>query len=83
MALAGFILAFTIPKIYELKKPEIDNALGKVKDQVNKVYDKHVKPAFDKIPRSSGTASKPASDIPTPQRFAAEVENAADRAKTS
>lgn len=78
-----FILAFTVPKTYELKKREIDSALAKLKDQLNTIYEKYVKPFFDRIPRSSGATAKPASDIPTPQRIAAEVEDAAGRAKTS
>eukprot|EP00884_Botryococcus_braunii_P012152 jgi/Botrbrau1/20938/Bobra.0135s0066.1 len=36
----AFILAFTLPKIYELKKPEIDSFVTKSKDQLNSMWAK-------------------------------------------
>lgn len=49
----AFILAFTLPKVYELKKTEIDAVVTKAKDQLNSIWAKKLEPALDKIPRGS------------------------------
>ena len=33
---------FTLPKLYELKKEEIDTQVGKARQQYNNVYEKHI-----------------------------------------
>lgn len=33
---------FTLPKLYEMKKEEIDTQVGRAKQQYNNVYEKHI-----------------------------------------
>jgi len=58
---ATVLLAFTIPKVYELKKPEIDAAAKNVQQQTKQLYEQHAAPLVAKIPRaSSATPAKAA-----------------------
>ncbi|KAL4450106.1 hypothetical protein ABPG77_010775 [Micractinium sp. CCAP 211/92] len=50
--------AFTAPKVYELKKAEIDALVDKARAQWTAVYDKHLHKIVTKIPRH--TPAKPA-----------------------
>ena len=51
------LVAFTVPKVYELKKPEIDSALNKVHTEVKKLYDQHLAKWVDKIPKAKSPPS--------------------------
>lgn len=60
------LVAFIAPKLYELKKPEIDDALATGQARTKQLYDQHVAPQMAKIPRaSSATPAKqrPISDF--------------------
>lgn len=54
---AVFVLAFTLPKLYELRKEEIDGAVSQTYSQGHKVYHQNVKPYLSSIPRASGASS--------------------------
>ena len=47
------VLAFSVPKIYELRKGEIDGLAAKAADQGKAHYKKFVEPYVSKIPRAS------------------------------
>lgn len=47
------LVAFSVPKLYELKKPEIDDAVATGHARSKEIYDKHVAPHVAKIPRAS------------------------------
>lgn len=59
------VLAFTLPKAYELKKDEVDNLAAKAHHHGKANYTKYVEPYVNKIPRAStstsATPSKPAA----------------------
>lgn len=61
------LLAFTVPKVYELKKPEIDAQVSNMHAQTKKIYDQHLDKYVQKIPRAStatpSTSSKTQSKI--------------------
>jgi len=47
------ILAFSLPKAYELKKPEIDDAVATGQARTKQLYDQHVAPhgaCFNSVP---------------------------------
>jgi riboflavin kinase len=52
------VLAFTVPKVYELKKDEIDAVAKQVHDVGKDLYVKHLEPYVNKIPRAT-TAKVP------------------------
>lgn len=53
------LLAFSVPKLYELKKTEIDAAIKEISSRTKALYDEHAAPLVAKIPRaSSATAAK-------------------------
>lgn len=52
------LAAFTVPKVYEMKKDEIDGAIDKARSQATSVYDKYMRSVVNSIPRAS--AAKPA-----------------------
>lgn len=54
-------LAFSVPKIYELRKGEIDGLAAKAADQGKAHYKKFVEPYVSKIPRASTAAAGGAS----------------------
>lgn len=55
----GLVLAaFVVPKVYELKKDEIDGALDKARTQITSLNDKYFSKVMAKIPRH--TPAKPA-----------------------
>jgi riboflavin kinase len=60
------VLAFSLPKAYELKKPEIDDAVATGHARTKQLYDQHVAPHVAKIPRASSATPargpRPASD---------------------
>jgi hypothetical protein len=65
------VLAFSVPKIYELRKGEIDGLAAKAADQGKAHYKKFVEPYVAKIPRAStavggggGSAAAAASAAP-------------------
>jgi len=47
------LLAFSIPKLYELKKPEIDRGIDQASKQAQRINEQYVAPSIAKIPRSS------------------------------
>ncbi|KAK9829845.1 hypothetical protein WJX72_008236 [[Myrmecia] bisecta] len=55
-------LAFTVPKVYELKKDEIDGLLRKAHKETTTHYNKYVDPYVKKIPRASNSTTKSAQD---------------------
>ena len=63
---AAVLVAFSVPKLYELKKPEIDDAVATGHARTKQLYDQHVAPALAKVPRASSAtparAPRPASD---------------------
>lgn len=58
LAYLSLLAAFTAPKVYELKKDEIDGLVDKARAQWTIVYDKHLHKIVAKIPRH--TPAKPA-----------------------
>ncbi|KAI7836748.1 hypothetical protein COHA_009386 [Chlorella ohadii] len=58
LAYAAVLAAFVVPKVYELKKDEIDGALDKARAQVTALNDKYLSKVMAKIPRH--TPAKPA-----------------------
>lgn len=53
---AAVILAFSLPKAYELKKPEIDDAVATGQARTKQLYDQHVAPhgaCFNSVPHDS------------------------------
>jgi hypothetical protein len=59
------LLSFTVPKIYELKKHEIDSAAQTGYQKTKELYDQHVTPVVSRIPRASNATSlnAPKQDI--------------------
>lgn len=51
------IAAFTLPKLYEWKKEEIDFYFEKAVKQTKQAYNTHLAPIVNKIPRASTTTS--------------------------
>jgi hypothetical protein len=72
---AAVILAFSLPKIYEMKKTEIDAFAKKGKEQVDVHYKKYLEPYINKIPRA-GSAQQ-TSGAKAVDNFAASVNKAA------
>lgn len=58
------VLAFTVPKLYELKKDDIDNAVSTAQTHGKKHYSNYVEPYVKKIPRGS-TSSTNTSSAPS------------------
>lgn len=52
----GFIMMFTIPKVYELYQPQIDRVLDKVRGNIKKVWDQ-AKKQLEKVPFLGKTKS--------------------------
>lgn len=50
------MLAFSLPKIYELRKPEVDALAARAAQQGQAHYKKFVEPYVSKIPRASTAA---------------------------
>ncbi|KAL3161281.1 hypothetical protein ABBQ38_009637 [Trebouxia sp. C0009 RCD-2024] len=53
LAYTVVVLLFSLPKIYELKKHEIDSATNKVVNQSKQAYSQYGAPYVQKIPRAS------------------------------
>lgn len=58
LAYTVVLLAFTLPKVYELKKDDIDAAVDQGRKQLTTVYDKYLHKYASRIPRAS--TAKPA-----------------------
>ncbi|GAB4818885.1 hypothetical protein N2152v2_005931 [Parachlorella kessleri] len=58
LAYTVVLLAFTLPKVYELKKDDIDAAVDQARKQLTTVYDKYLHKYASRIPRAS--TAKPA-----------------------
>lgn len=58
------LLAFSVPKLYEIKKPEIDDAVATGHARTKELYDQHVAPHVAKIPRAS--SATPARKVRPP-----------------
>ena len=58
-ALAVALLAFSVPKIYELKKDQIDAVATKVHYHGKEAYVKYADPYVKKIPRASTSSGPP------------------------
>lgn len=63
-------LAFSVPKIYELRKGEIDGLAAKAADQGKAHYKKFVEPYVSKIPRASTAVGASASAAAAPAKKA-------------
>lgn len=59
------ILAFTLPKAYELKKDEVDKFAAKAHHHGKEHYSKYVEPYVNKIPRASTSTSSQAPTAPS------------------
>lgn len=59
------LLAFTIPKVYELKKDEIDEVSSKVYAEGKYLYAKYAEPYLKKIPRASTSTGTPSAGVDT------------------
>jgi len=51
MMIAVVLLAFSVPKAYELKKDEVDDVLNSVQKQSSSIYKQYAEPYVQKIPR--------------------------------
>lgn len=56
-------LAFTVPKVYELKKDEIDRAITIGREQATVIHDKFLQPIISKIPRAQPPAPAESSSF--------------------
>lgn len=64
IVLVATLLAFSLPKLYELRKDEVDAHVDAVRSKATAVYDQHVHPLIQKIPR--GKAAKTTVEVPVP-----------------
>lgn len=55
------VLAFTVPKVYELNKKEVDNVLNSVQKQSQTYYKQYAEPYIQKIPRASTSTANTGS----------------------
>jgi riboflavin kinase len=55
------VLAFSVPKIYELNKKEVDNVLNSVQKQSQTYYKQYAEPYIQKIPRASTSTANTGS----------------------
>lgn len=53
------LLAFTVPKLYEVKKDEIDGGIAKAQGTSRQLYDQHLHKYVEKIPRAQNARSTP------------------------
>jgi Reticulon len=58
LAYMAVLAAFSVPKVYELKKDEIDAAIDKIRSQATSAYDKYGAVVVNRIPRAA--TAKPA-----------------------
>lgn len=79
LAYLGVLSLFALPKLYELKKDEIDLHVTRTRDTYHNVYSKHVDPLMKKIPRASTATSK--SNVASPPA-PAKVADTADSLKS-
>ena len=61
MCHAVVLLAFSLPKGYELKKDEVDNAVNSVQKQTTSYYKQYAEPYVQKIPRASTSTANTGS----------------------
>ncbi|DBA80934.1 TPA: hypothetical protein ACH3X2_007154 [Trebouxia sp. C0005] len=54
-------LIFTLPKVYELRKHEIDSVANQVVSQSKQAYSQYGAPYVNKIPRASTSTSTPSN----------------------
>lgn len=54
---AVIVLLFTLPKIYELRKHEIDSAASQVANKTKQSYSQYAAPYINKIPKASTATS--------------------------
>ena len=45
------LLAFSVPKAYEMRKDEVDDVLNSVQKQSSSIYKQYAEPYVQKIPR--------------------------------
>lgn len=69
LAYLGVLLLFSLPKLYELKKDEIDGHVAKARDSYQDVYSKHVDPLVKKIPRASTATTSQRTSAPSPAKL--------------
>lgn len=55
------VLAFTVPKAYELNKKEVDNVVNSVQKQSKTYYKQYAEPYIQKIPRASTSTANTGS----------------------
>ena len=63
IAYLPILAAFTVPKIYELKKDEIDQGLTVGREKATALHDKYLAGILAKIPRAQATVSADVSSI--------------------
>ena len=51
-----FVLSFILPKIYEMRKHDIDSAVSQGYNSSQRGYNQYLKPYVEKIPRASTSA---------------------------
>lgn len=47
------VVAFSVPKLYELRKPQVDELVSKARSQATRIYDQHLRHYVAKLPRAS------------------------------
>jgi hypothetical protein len=55
------LLAFSVPKAYELKKDEVDEVLNSVQKQSSSIYKQYAEPYVQRIPRASTSTANTGS----------------------
>jgi hypothetical protein len=63
MAYLPLLAAFTLPKIYELKKDEIDQGLTVGREKATAVHDKYLAAILSKIPRAQAPSPAESSSM--------------------
>lgn len=47
------VLAFVLPKAYEMRKPQVDAAVAKARAQATRIYDQYLRQYMSRVPRAS------------------------------
>ena len=75
------VLAFVLPKVYEMRKEDIDRTFYTVSNETQKTYNTYVDPYVKKLPRgSTATSSSAGTSTPETQR---KVENTMNEATSN
>ena len=74
-----FVLSFILPKIYEMRKHDIDSAVSQGYNSSQRGYNQYLKPYVEKIPRASTSARSSGTTSGTTGPTAAGESQAADQ----